>query len=65
MKARQIKTQADHGKKNIILSGWLDGKGTYLWIGDKNDNHLDTLSGYKLYRLAKAIVKQFEIKEKK
>ena len=62
MKARKIKTKLDDEKSQVRgnMSGWLDGKGTYLWFGDKDDKFIGTLSGQRLYRLAKAIVTQFE-----
>jgi len=41
------------------LGGWYDGKRTYLWFGG-GGACLGTLSGQKLYRMAKAIVRQFE-----
>jgi len=44
--------------KEIILSGFFDGKNTYLGIGV--DKYVGILSGNRLYRLAKSIVRQFE-----
>lgn len=62
MNHRRIKTQFDKFDKsslgNLRLGGWLQGRLTYLWVG--NDTLYATLSGQRLYRLAKAIVKQFE-----
>ncbi len=62
MKPHKINTQLDGAKTESIgiLSGWLQGKLTYLWVGDKSGNFVGTLSGHKLYRLAKAIVRQFD-----
>lgn len=71
---RQIKTKPDDtqmGLKHFIISpnpeedpqfelaGWFRGKDSYLWFG-LNNICLGTLSGGKLYRLAKAIVKHYE-----
>lgn len=71
---KQIKTTCDdnnQGLKHFIVSpnpeeeptfelaGWFQGKDTYLWFG-LNQICLGTLSGAKLYRLAKAIVKHYE-----
>lgn len=56
---RRIKTRPDHGDK-VKLGGWLSGRSTYLWIGDEDDNFIGSISGHRLYRLAKAIVRQFE-----
>lgn len=72
--AKQIKTNPDKnnmGLRHFIvspnpeeepkfhISGWFDGKRTYLWFG-LNQICLGTLSDGKLYRLAKAIVKHYE-----
>lgn len=60
-RGRKIRTTPDKGMvRRITLGGWLSGRRTYLWIGDVNGNCLNTISGQKLYRLAKAIVAQFE-----
>jgi len=58
-----IRTSTDN--KNIIISGWYHGKCTYLWLGIQNKatgygKYLDTISGGKLYRLAKSIVRHFD-----
>ena len=46
----------------ISLGGWFQGKGTYLWIGDAEGRHCyGVISGHRLYRLAKAIVRHFEV----
>jgi hypothetical protein len=60
---RQIKTKVNYHKDGFRLGGWLTGKYTYLWFGIKEGSDqkcFGTLSGYKLYRLAKAIVRHFE-----
>jgi len=61
MTIRAIKTKPDKqpGHPGFILGGWLSGKTSYLWMGVDN-MCLGTLSGRRLYQLAKAIVKQFE-----
>lgn len=67
MRPLKIKTKLAQGEitqDTLELSGWLDGKRTYLWIGEANGPCRGILSDHKLYRLAKAIVKQFERKEK-
>jgi len=58
-KARKIKTKFDklRGCEHGEISGWLQGKETYLWFG-VNGRCEGTLSGYRLLRLARAIVKQ-------
>ncbi len=43
-----------------VLSGWLCGSDSYLWLGLADDDMLALLSGQRLYRLAKAIVRHFE-----
>jgi hypothetical protein len=55
----RIRTKPDRKDDKIEIGGWLDGKGTYLWLG-KDGKCIGTISDKKLYRLAKAIVKQFE-----
>ena len=61
---RKIKIKTDHYSKrkpDVSIGGWFQGKATYLWIGDHNAQHcLGVISGHKLYRLAKAIVKHYE-----
>ena len=42
------------------LSGWLNGRLTYLWFGTKERGCMGFIDGRKLYRLAKAIVRHFE-----
>ncbi len=59
---RKIKTKATPGDSQTPaaeIGGWLHGKNTYLWIGHRGAC-AGTISGGKLYRLAKAIVKQYE-----
>lgn len=60
MKARRIKTKSDYIDDPIRFGGWFQGKQTYLRIGNELDECIGTLTGQKLYRLAKAIVRQFE-----
>lgn len=66
MRTRQIKTKPDRAAKYhpAIIGGWLQGKSTYLWLGYADHNgaecFIGTVSKRKLYRLAKAIVRQFE-----
>lgn len=53
-----IRTKPAEGP--IKIGGWLSGERTYLRIADKDDRFLGSVSGQKLYRLAKAIVRRFE-----
>lgn len=59
---RRIKTQTDKDMpQKISIGGWLLGKQSYLWIGTVDGKEcLGCISRHKLYRLAKAIVKQHE-----
>lgn len=62
---RQIKTTINNtcSSLNFKLFGWYDGKQTFIGFADRicdNDICHGTLSGQKLYRLAKTIVKEFE-----
>jgi len=64
---RKITTKPDGDTyEGLIISGYFSGKRTYLWFGEKvgiyKEKCLGTLSGQRLYRLAKAIVRQFEDK---
>jgi len=61
MKPRKIKTQFNfpRGTEKGEIGGWLQGKDTYLWFGASGRCE-GVLSGYKLLRLAKAIVRQIE-----
>lgn len=52
--ARKIKTTPSVGN-NLKISGKLAGQKTYLQV-----DGLGVIEGAKLYRLAKAIVRQFE-----
>jgi hypothetical protein len=63
--ARKIKTKPDpntlsNPELQMIMGGWYDGRWSYLWFGDHTDRCIGTLSGQRLYRLAKTIVKEFE-----
>ena len=63
MRNRRIKTQVTpHPGINdpVELGGWLQGKETYLWLGEPGGRCRGILDGAKLLRLAKAIVRQFE-----
>lgn len=62
MKSQRIRTTTDY--KKIALGGCLDGKGTYLRFECGPNVVSDALTGHKLYRLAKAIVRQFETVKK-
>ena len=57
--AKHIKTRFDDADGGGQLSGFLDGPRTYLWFG-AGDKCQGTLSGGKLLRLAKAIVRHME-----
>jgi hypothetical protein len=57
MQPRQIK-EREIGNDGITLTGWLQGKETYLWVGV--DGRVGVIHGYKLYRLAQAVVKAYE-----
>ena len=67
-RAKHISTRVN--KSGVVnplrLGGWLQGKKAYLWFGDncRADGGfcIGTLGGYKLYRLAKAIVRHYEAK---
>jgi len=58
-KIRKIKERCIPGTKNLIMSGWFNGKHTYLHFSSEH-SLLGYYDGQGLYRLAKAIVKQFE-----
>ena len=60
MSNKRIRTKSDRPNDKIIIGGWFSGEHTYLWFGDLEDRCIGTISGNKLYRLAKAIVRQFE-----
>lgn len=46
----------------LRLSGELQGRASFLRFTDKEDSFLGSLNGRSLYRLAKAIVRQWEEK---
>ena len=58
--SQQIRTKSDRKDDLVEISGWLSGKLTYIWFGD-DGKLIGSLSDQKLYRLAKAIVRQFEM----
>lgn len=65
MKARKIRarllSKRDYPQSTAVLGGWFDGRQSYLWIATQKDGPcIGTLSGQKLYRLAKAIVRAWE-----
>ena len=60
MRNKKIKTNPDKiSNPEFKLGGWFSGNKTYLWFGIE-ESFLGCLSGQKLYRLAKAIVRNFE-----
>ncbi len=59
MKPRRIRTKSDNEDDSLEIRGWLHGDLTYLWFGIDGEC-IGTIAKQKLYRLAKAIVKQFE-----
>ena len=68
MKSRRIRTKLDTDMIPTQLGGWLDGSRTYIgiWSGkDGKGECLGHLGGGKLYRLAKAIVRQWEASKEK
>lgn len=59
---QKIRTKPDRAlfsRHPVEIGGWFDGNRSYLWLG-LNGRCIGTISNQKLYRLAKAIVKQFE-----
>ncbi len=64
MRAKKIKERLlppEDYDKRLMLTGWLDGKDTYLWFAFASDGVcLGHYGGYELYRLCKAIVKEYE-----
>ena len=50
--------------RSFKMWGWYSGKSTYLGFGT-HGNCDATISGKKLYRLAKSIVKQFELRQRR
>lgn len=70
LKAQKVRTSFDKSyltpnlnSSSRMISGWLDGKGTFLYFDDRNGETLGTISGNRLYRLAKAIVRHYEMDE--
>ena len=61
MKRQQIRTHLTHASsdRKFELSGWFDGKNTYLWFG-VDGHYLGVLDGRRLLRLAKALVSHLE-----
>jgi len=61
MRKQKIRTSAirPFGVDDSEISGWFDGKNTYLWIGYKG-KCIAILDGQRLKRLAKAIVKHMD-----
>ena len=60
MKERPIKTKLDF-PNDYELGGWLAKERTYIGIWNKkNGECVANLGGYKLYRLAKAIIRQMD-----
>lgn len=60
---QKIRVLSDRHNDTARFGGFLDGRNTYLWIGNQQVEgikFIGTLSNRKLYRLAKAIVRQFE-----
>lgn len=65
LKNQNLRTKPSNTKKvGLIIWGRLHGKETYISFGSKESKYkhryLGTLSGYKLYRVAKAIVRRWE-----
>lgn len=68
-KHQPIRTTLDTFKSesNARVGGWFSGRSTYLRfaIGEGvNDKFMGVIGDYKLYRLAKAIVRQYESDKK-
>ncbi len=59
MRIQEVRTISDEITDPLVIGGWLDGKNTFLWFGIYGQC-IGTLSGQKLHRLAKAIVRRFE-----
>lgn len=47
-------------RRKLKFSGWLSGRESYLRVEDPISKSVDWLNGASLYRLAKAIVRQFD-----
>lgn len=64
MKRQEIRTTLDKsGYKLARIGGWLDGKRSYIRLANANDEYIGSLSGLRLYRLARAIVRHWEADE--
>lgn len=66
MRNQKIRTSFDHvhpSFPSLHLGGWLSTEDTYLGLYDDSRCY-GFLGGQKLYRLAKAIVRRFEEKQK-
>lgn len=64
MRTQRIRAKVEQARDGFELRGWLGpGKNSYLWFGI-NGNCVGTLDGRALYRLAKAIVKRYEERER-
>ena len=63
----KVETPLSGGEKPIVLGGWLSGKTTYLRFGDGDEGYTyrGSISGQKLYRLAKAIIRHMDADSKK
>jgi hypothetical protein len=62
MRLQAIRIHADQSEAfppQVELGGWFQGVETYLWFGLRNEC-IGVLSGNRLYRLAKAIVRHYE-----
>ena len=60
MKDRKIRTKLDLPVDHE-LGGWLSGKRSYIGVYHKKTGAcVANLGGYKLYRLAKAIINHWE-----
>lgn len=58
-----IRTKLDYqSNSNLHIGGWLAGRNTYLRFA-VGDTFMGTIGEYKLYRLAKAIVRRYEAKQ--
>ena len=57
---RKINATSEGEQAGFELSGWFDGRRTYLWFGLTKGPCFGTLAGTRLYQLAKSIIRQFE-----
>lgn len=63
MKKQEIRTTPDEGNfwdHNFSFSGFFDKKSEFVIYNNQTGETVASVSGYKLYRLAKAIVKRYE-----